>query len=175
MDNVIGDLPLQNNYDSVLDLGISKGTTNWQVFGSRKPNHKAYTITHIFEMKFDEDDGEFQMETLNVNEYSKNLDLMEFSVRNTKCQKLPFKTAFIPQYEQLEKGSAPQAFDVSPRNNAIQTIPCMSSFSFSTYELIKINQKYLCYSVKVNQALLHKIRKFLVNYGLEIFLALLWQ
>lgn len=141
--DILAELPINNvdGWEGVIDNSIMSRNTNWQVFGSRKPNHKAYTITHIFEMKFDEDDGEFQMETLNVNEYSKNLDLMEFSVRNTKCQKLPFKTAFIPQYEQLEKGSAPQAFDVSPRNNAIQTIPCMSSFSFSTYELIKINTK----------------------------------
>ena len=31
------DIPIINDYDSVFDEGISKGTTNWQMFGSRKP------------------------------------------------------------------------------------------------------------------------------------------
>mgnify|MGYP003979344775 FL=1 len=38
--NEIGDvlekLPLTNSYNDVLDEGISKGTTNWQLFGSQK-------------------------------------------------------------------------------------------------------------------------------------------
>jgi P4 family phage/plasmid primase-like protien len=141
--DILAELPVNNvdGWEGVVDNSVMSRSTGWQVYGSRKPNHKAYQITHIFEMKFDEDDGEFQCETLNVNEYSKNIDLMEISVRNKNCQKLTFKTAFIPQYEQLLKSSAPQALDVSPRNNAIQAIACMTSFSFSTYDLIKINTK----------------------------------
>ena len=37
--NEIWDLPLINTWDAVLDEGISKGTTNWQLFGSRKPEN----------------------------------------------------------------------------------------------------------------------------------------
>lgn len=42
--NVLEDMPLINDYDKVLDAGISKGTTNWQLFGSRKPGHEAYAL-----------------------------------------------------------------------------------------------------------------------------------
>lgn len=38
------DLPLINDWNSVLDEGISRGTTNWQLFGSRKPGNEACNI-----------------------------------------------------------------------------------------------------------------------------------
>jgi hypothetical protein len=38
----IWELPLINSWDSVLDEGISKGKTNWQLYGSRKPGNEAY-------------------------------------------------------------------------------------------------------------------------------------
>jgi P4 family phage/plasmid primase-like protien len=63
------DLPLINNWDSVLDNGISKGTTNWQMFGSRKPNNEAYELTQYYEITFDPMDGEFMMEEKNIKEF----------------------------------------------------------------------------------------------------------
>lgn len=39
------DLPLINTPDQVLDLGISQGCINWQLYGSRKPGHEAYRMT----------------------------------------------------------------------------------------------------------------------------------
>ena len=45
-----GDLPLTNTWDQVYDEGIVKGHTNWQLYGSRKPNHKAYELKYIFIM-----------------------------------------------------------------------------------------------------------------------------
>lgn len=48
IDYVLGELPLKNDYESVLDDGISFGYTNWQMFGSRKPKNDAYCISHMF-------------------------------------------------------------------------------------------------------------------------------
>jgi hypothetical protein len=42
------DLPLVNTWDSVLDEGISKGTTNWQLYGSKKPNNEAYQLKYYY-------------------------------------------------------------------------------------------------------------------------------
>lgn len=58
----IWDMPLVNTWDGVLDEGISKGTTNWQMYGSRKPGHEAYEITQHYIIKYDESDGEFVMD-----------------------------------------------------------------------------------------------------------------
>ena len=49
----IWDLPLINTWDSVLDEGISRGKTNWQLFGSRKPGNEAYELTHMYSMTVD--------------------------------------------------------------------------------------------------------------------------
>ena len=42
----IGELPLTNDVNSVLDEGISLGSTNWQLYGSRKPGNEAYAVTY---------------------------------------------------------------------------------------------------------------------------------
>jgi len=70
--SVLDDLPLQNSYDEVLDIGISKGTCNWQVYGSRKPNNKRYHLKYIQtfnidgdgDVVWDEDEVEFDIKKL---------------------------------------------------------------------------------------------------------------
>jgi hypothetical protein len=56
-----GNLHLTNTWDSVFDEGISKGTTNWQLFGSRKPANEAYEISSVFKFEYDATDGEFML------------------------------------------------------------------------------------------------------------------
>lgn len=41
-------LPIINTWVTVLDEGISKGTTNWQLYGSRKPGNEAYVLTQMY-------------------------------------------------------------------------------------------------------------------------------
>jgi len=62
------ELPLINDWPAVLDEGISKGTTNWQLFGSRKPNNKAYEITQYYKISFDESDSEFIMDERRITD-----------------------------------------------------------------------------------------------------------
>jgi phage/plasmid-associated DNA primase len=45
MDSVFGDLQFTNKYEDVYDISIARGSTNWQLYGSRKPGCKAYTLT----------------------------------------------------------------------------------------------------------------------------------
>ena len=44
------DLPLINSWEDVFDEGITKGTVNWQLYGSRKPENEAYEITSVYEV-----------------------------------------------------------------------------------------------------------------------------
>ena len=39
MSEILGQLPITNSWDSVFDDTVTKGTTNWQLFGSRKPDN----------------------------------------------------------------------------------------------------------------------------------------
>ena len=36
------DLPIINSWEDVLDEGVTKGHVNWQLYGSRKPNHALF-------------------------------------------------------------------------------------------------------------------------------------
>lgn len=63
--DVLGDLPLINSFEDVLDEGISKGHTNWNVFGSRKPAHTAYALTHVYNATYNEEG--FELDELNVS------------------------------------------------------------------------------------------------------------
>jgi P4 family phage/plasmid primase-like protien len=75
------DLPFINNWESIIDDGISKGTTNWQLFGSRKPNNEAYELTHHYIITFDTSDGEFIMDEIDVNLFNLKNDFAKLTVR----------------------------------------------------------------------------------------------
>ena len=75
------DLPLINTWESVLDEGISKGHTNWQLFGSRKPGNEAYEFTHHYVITYDKSDGEFAMDELKVSDFDLKKDFAKLSVQ----------------------------------------------------------------------------------------------
>ena len=52
----IWELPLTNNWEEVLDEGISKGCTNWQMYGSQKPGFEAYKLTYYLTAELDKSD-----------------------------------------------------------------------------------------------------------------------
>ena len=47
---------LQNKFDDVFDEGVTKGFVNWQIYGSRKPDHKAYSLSYLFELTYDDEE-----------------------------------------------------------------------------------------------------------------------
>ena len=76
------DLPIENSWESVLDKGVFEGTTNWQIFGSRKPLHDAYELKYIYEVSKDDEDQEFIIEEKPVENIDYKKLLPEISVRN---------------------------------------------------------------------------------------------
>ena len=97
------DLPLVNTWDSVLDEGISKGTTNWQLYGSKKPNNEAYQLKYYYVMEYDENDFEFMMEEQNIVEFNKNLEknFYKLSAQNTKLPKFEIHPKIQTDYKKL--------------------------------------------------------------------------
>ena len=55
---LLSELPLENSINDVFDEGLSKGSTNVQLFGSNKPNRKKYELTQIVTLKHDPTDNE---------------------------------------------------------------------------------------------------------------------
>lgn len=76
-----GGLPLKNKWEDVLDEGISKGHTNWQLYGSKKPNHESYRLTGYYEIEYDGSDGEMILTDLNIKKFDMDRDFKKLSVR----------------------------------------------------------------------------------------------
>jgi phage/plasmid-associated DNA primase len=73
-------LPLVNDLNGVFDDGLSKGCTNAQLFGCRKPLHDAYKLTHAYNVVIDPVDNEFRMPNYPI-ELTKET-FMQLCVRN---------------------------------------------------------------------------------------------
>ena len=95
----VWDLPLINVWDSVLDEGISKGTTNWQLFGSRKPGNEAYELTQHFNIAYDKSDGEFMMNEMKAHDFDLKKNFIKLSVQNSECPSFNMNPKFIDDYK----------------------------------------------------------------------------
>jgi phage/plasmid-associated DNA primase len=75
-------LPLTNTFDKILDDGITKGCTNWQLYGSRKPLHEAYELTYIFDVKWNEEEKEFFKTEKQVGDFDMKKEFYKLSIQN---------------------------------------------------------------------------------------------
>ena len=78
------ELPIINSWNSVLDEGISKGATNWQLFGSKKPGNEAYELTQHFTSCIDVTDNEFMLDEKKVSEFDLKNNFEKLSVQYDK-------------------------------------------------------------------------------------------
>ena len=108
INDCLSDLPLQNNYESVLDLGISKGTTNWQLFGSRKPGNERYQLVAYYDL-FINDDDLLEREVYDIenpeNNFILNL-LPKISARNTNLIEFKIKKEVLKELDILNEKKA---------------------------------------------------------------------
>ena len=94
----IWELQLINNWDSVLDEGISTGKTGWQLFGSRKPGNDAYDLTHYYVMTLDGADDNFSMDEKEVKYFDLKTNFEKLSVRYENNVKFELNPGIIDEY-----------------------------------------------------------------------------
>jgi len=101
----ISELPLINTWDSVLDEGISKGTTNWQLYGSKKPGNMAYALTQYYEVSYDSVDGEFMMVEKKLSEFNIEKDFKKLSVQYDEHPGFQIHPNIEQEYNARKNGS----------------------------------------------------------------------
>jgi P4 family phage/plasmid primase-like protien len=104
----IWDMPIINSWDSVLDEGISKGKTNWQLFGSRKPGNEAYEFTRHYRITKDESDKQFRMEDLDVSVFDLKKNFAKLSVQYDKNPKFELNPKIIDEYNLMLENKGPK-------------------------------------------------------------------
>lgn len=107
------DLNITNTWDKVFDEGISKGTTNWQLVGSRKPGNDAYRLTGIFTSKFDSADQEFSTTYADASTFDMAKNIYQLSARYPNHYE-PFMTnSFLAEHKAFKSASSPKAASTS--------------------------------------------------------------
>ena len=113
-------LPLINTWEDVLDEAISKGTTNWQLFGSRKPDNEAYKLVEKFEITYDITDGEIMQDRLGKN----ITNLTEFEKISVQYTEYP-KYKYQPKYKVPTGNATKLKFVIANKLKVItQDPPC---------------------------------------------------
>ena len=89
------DLPIVNKWTDVFDDGISIGHTNWQLYGSGKPNHECYKLTNVYDITYDVVDGEWVTSSEPVANYLNAENFHKLSVRYTGHPQFFYTNAFM--------------------------------------------------------------------------------
>jgi P4 family phage/plasmid primase-like protien len=97
------DLPITNTWDQVLDEGISKGYVNWQMYGSRKPDHQAYLIKQHLILTYEGKEDGWNPEQQNIATFSTEKNLAKLSAHYTKFPTFPMKDAWKEDFEKAKQ------------------------------------------------------------------------
>ena len=89
------DLPIVNKWTDVFDEGISIGHTNWQLYGSGKPNHECYKLTSVYDITYDTTDGEWITGSEPLANYLSAENFHKLSVRYTGHPQFFYTNAFL--------------------------------------------------------------------------------
>jgi len=119
------DLALVNSWEDVFDEGISAGHTNWQLYGSRKPNHEPYKLTRVFDITYDTADGEIQRVESDESVEKWILKPEHFAKLSVRYRDHPqyfFKNAFLPSYEQAKTGTQKRRIPMVPMPGQANTL-----------------------------------------------------
>ena len=92
-------LPLINSWDDVFDEGISKGTTNWQLYGSRKPGHERYKLSRVCQITIDPADNEIINRDIPISKINMEEEIHKLSVRSKSNIVLFMKNDFVSTYK----------------------------------------------------------------------------
>ena len=145
LEQVWDDLPLTNSIDDLIDEGITKGSVNWQLYGSRKPNHGVYLIKYFYELCYNKNKEDWNIIKNCIKDFNTKKYLPKLSVRNTSFPSAPIKSNMIEiidkMKENLNKKKHPMKLSVKPRSpndlNNIKSIPQLDEVISDMIELFE--------------------------------------
>ena len=98
--NIWDDIPIQNTWEDVLDEGVTKGFVNWQLYGSRKPNHQAYMIKYYYDLTYN--NGYWEPEQKNLSKFDTHANIHELSARNTSHPTFEIRDEYKQSFEEAK-------------------------------------------------------------------------
>ena len=115
-------LPITNTFDEVFDEGITKGFVNWQLFGSRKPGHKAYELSYYFTLIYDNEEDSWDIKDNNVSKLNILEHLPIMSARNQNHKRFELvDNKYLLEAIEKEKIDITSKETKKPKINMIET------------------------------------------------------
>jgi P4 family phage/plasmid primase-like protien len=142
------ELNITNDWESVFDLGISTGKTNWQLYGCRKPNHEPYGLTQIYNATFDSSDQQFSLVYEEPATFNIATEIYKLSARYPDHYE-PFMTnEFIEEYNAFCSQNTNKPKRQTNSNQQLQTLVLPQDFS--VLSITNREQLELCLTIYVD-------------------------
>jgi P4 family phage/plasmid primase-like protien len=127
MSSMLRHLPITNTMDTVYDETITRGTTNWQLFGSRKPDNEAYELVFFKEMEYDINEDQFNEMLYDAADFNLSADnFHELSVQNPNNPRLEINPKVIMKYlaktQKQKPSNNTQIKSVDNTNNTVDML-----------------------------------------------------
>lgn len=104
--DIWSDIPIINTWEEVFDEGISKGHTNFQLYGSMKPEHQPYRLVTIYNGGYDEDENIIFDENQNPSDFENEENISKLSVRYRFHEKLILNEEILHKLKEAENKKA---------------------------------------------------------------------
>lgn len=95
-------IPIKNTWDEVFDEGISKGHTNFQLYGSMKPKNEPYHLVNVYNGGYDENGDVIFHNNQPPTDFENEDNISKLSVRYRDHQRLMLKNEIEEILEKME-------------------------------------------------------------------------
>jgi len=163
--NKIGDileLPLKNDWDNVLDEGISKGKANWQMYGSQKPGFDVYKMTYYVTAELDTNDNDWITTPKSLKDFNLSKDLCLLSAQYSQHPKFTMNPNIENEYKQrLEtKAKVKKASGTKTKINLVLEEEDIQITDITNLETLKMANDKIMSSLKINEQYVREIHEY---------------
>jgi P4 family phage/plasmid primase-like protien len=139
----LSDLPLTNNLDNILDNGITKGTTNWQLYGSCKPDNEAYKLTKHYKINYDDSDNEWMTMEIPIKDFDLKNRFQELSVQYDLNPIFEINPNILVSYNEISNDYKPKHSNSNSNSNnkSLVRLHNDANISFSSINNIEVLDK----------------------------------
>ena len=161
----VWELPLINTWEDVLDVGISKGCTNWQMYGSQKPGHEAYKLTYYLTAELNKEDNNWITTAKSIKDLDLSINLDLLSVQYDNHIKFEINPKIKEEYsKRLESNSKKvKKTELKTKINLVMDEQLEDTIELSditNYDTLKKGVDYIMSKLKTNEQFIKETHEY---------------
>jgi P4 family phage/plasmid primase-like protien len=145
-------LPLQNTLEDVVDKGVAIGTTNWQMYGSRKPNHERYELSYQYSAIYESQVQQFVIQECE-EEFNFQKDIFKLSAQYSNHPSFEIHPSIRAEYDLIKAGTVSKTGTRINRPASNQKLSQDNENTTPTEEIVELSKitdgEILCEQVNI--------------------------